>query len=282
MTAIWAGGVLTAYLVITGIILAVGASRLDASALPLHGALLSVVVACTWWKRVPAWLRNWMPVVAIPILYVEAPNVIAAAGHLAMRDPEILRIELALFGGNPAADFARTWPSRILSELLHACYLSYYAIVISMPLLLQYSRRGRDYSRAVFALLLTFTTCFMIYAVYPVEGPRYRGGADAPDGPICAATLWLLENGSSRGTAFPSSHVAVAVAQSIVAIYFFGARGAWLALLTLGLALGAVYGGFHYAIDAVAGAVLGTVTAAFALYVSADRAPTQANATEPT
>jgi membrane-associated phospholipid phosphatase len=32
-----------------------------------------------------------------------------------------------------------------------------------------------------------------------------------------------------------------------------------IGVLTIGLALGAIYGGFHYAIDALAGAVLGTI-----------------------
>jgi membrane-associated phospholipid phosphatase len=282
MTAIWAGGVLTAYLAVTGTILLAGASRVSAMALGIHGALLAVVVACTWWRRVPDWLRNWIPVVAIPILYAEAPQIISAAGHELMQDAAILRIEYAWFRGNPATSLAQAWPWTALSELLHTCYLSYYAIVVSLPVLLHKAGRQRDFSRAVFGLLLTFTVCFLIYVVIPVEGPRYRGGADAPTGAIRSATLWLLENGSSRGTAFPSSHVAVAVAQTVLAFQFFGRRAVGLAIITVGLALGAVYGGFHYAIDAVAGAALGLTTSAVALYVTRQDKSLQANATDPT
>lgn len=273
---------MTAYLAVTGVILVVGASRVDSIALLLHGGLLAVVAACTWWRRVPAWLRNWIPVIAIPILYAEAPNIIAAAGHVTMQDAAIVRLELWMFGGNPSSGLALAWPWASLSELLHASYLSYYALILSVPAALQQAGRQRDFSRAVFTLLLTFTVCFLIFVAFPVEGPRYRGGADAPHGMVRAATLWLLENGSSRGTAFPSSHVAVAVTQTILAMYFFGARGAWLALVTTGLALGAVYGGFHYAVDVVAGALLGAMTAWLGLSLSGDRRRAQANATAPT
>lgn len=281
MTAIWAGVVLTAYLTLTGVTLVSGASRVSPSALAIHFVLLALVAACTWWKVIPAWLRNWMPVIALPVLYAEAPSIIAAAGHLTMRDPVILGVEHLLFG-SPSADLARAWPSRALSELLHASYLSYYAIVVSMPAVLEYGGRRRDFSRSVFALMLTFVLCLLIFTAFPVEGPRYRAVADAPHGPIRAATLWLLANGSSRGTAFPSSHVAVAVTQAILAVRFYGLRGLWLAALTLLLAIGAVYGGFHYAVDTIAGAALGVAATTLALRITAERAAPQANATAPT
>jgi len=257
-----------------------GSSRVDATAFGVHGALLALVATCTWWRRVPDWLRHWVPVIAIPVLYAESPAIIAAAGHVEMLDPAILKIEHAIFG-NPSSDLAQAWPWTTLSELLHACYLSYYAIIVYVPVALFRSRRYTDYSRAVFALLLTFAACFLLYVVIPVEGPRYRGGADAPGGPVRTATLWLLENGSSRGTAFPSSHVAVAVAQTIIAITLLGRRALWLAFVTIGLALGAIYGGFHYAIDAAAGAVLGAITASIGLRLGTRKAA-QANATAPT
>jgi membrane-associated phospholipid phosphatase len=77
-----------------------------------------------------------------------------------------------------------------------------------------------------------------------------------------------LEARSSRGTAFPSSHVAVACATSVLAVRFFGVIGLVIPVVTLGLALGAIYGGFHYAIDVLAGATLGLTTATLGLWLT--------------
>ena len=98
--------------------------------------------------------------------------------------------------------------------------------------------------------------------VFPVQGPRYIAPpAGVPDGLFRSLTLALLEGGSSRGAAFPSSHVSVAVAQTLLALRFQRRLGWVLVPVTTLLALGAVYGGFHYAVDVLVGAALGVVSA---------------------
>jgi membrane-associated phospholipid phosphatase len=88
--------------------------------------------------------------------------------------------------------------------------------------------------------------------------------AERSDGPLRATVERILRAGSSRGTAFPSSHVAVSVAQTLALWQL--ARGVAPALApattvaTVLLAAGAVYGGFHYAVDVLAGALVGAVT----------------------
>jgi membrane-associated phospholipid phosphatase len=67
----------------------------------------------------------------------------------------------------------------------------------------------------------------------------------------------ILAGGSSWGTAFPSSHVAVSWVAALV-LWREHRRAFWLAApVAFGLALGTVYGQFHYAVDAVAGAGFG-------------------------
>jgi membrane-associated phospholipid phosphatase len=70
-------------------------------------------------------------------------------------------------------------------------------------------------------------------------------------------TLGLLERGSSRGTAFPSLHVAITVTQSLFALAWYRSLGVVLSFATVLLAVGAVYGGYHYVVDVLAGALLG-------------------------
>ena len=78
---------------------------------------------------------------------------------------------------------------------------------------------------------------------------------------------WILAAGSSRGAAFPSSHMAVTVAQTVMAFRWQPKLGAILALVSLLVGVGAVYGGFHYGVDMIAGALLGLVVAGAVLMV---------------
>jgi membrane-associated phospholipid phosphatase len=113
---------------------------------------------------------------------------------------------------------------------------------------------------------LAFAACFATFALFPVQGPWYEWPPpDAvPDGPVRDTVQRILRAGSSRGTAFPSSHVAVSTAQALLALRHQRAAGVVTALLAAGLAAGAVYGGFHYAIDVAAGALVGALVFALA------------------
>ena len=59
------------------------------------------------------------------------------------------------------------------------------------------------------------------------------------------------------GSAFPSSHVAASVAAAYCALRFQRTIGYVVAALTVGLAIGAVYGGLHYGTDILAGSFVG-------------------------
>ncbi|MEX2178100.1 MAG: phosphatase PAP2 family protein [Gemmatimonadaceae bacterium] len=281
MRAIWAGALLVCYLAVTGTLLLAGRDRVSGVGILVHFALLAAIVAATWWQRAPTWLRQWSPMLALLLLYSEMPMLIRAVGHDGFFDARVMAWEQALFGGQPARAWAIQMPWRPVSEMLHGAYLSYYAIVFSVPVLLWLRRRIAEFHDAVFVLMLAFVTCFACYLLLPVAGPRYvwsESHGMAP-GPLRAFTLWLLEARSSKGTAFPSSHVAVAVTQSILAVRYFGARGWWLAGLTTALAAGAIYGGFHYAVDVIAGALAGGAVAVIGMRLTR-RA--HANATAPT
>ena len=67
----------------------------------------------------------------------------------------------------------------------------------------------------------------------------------------------MLDRGSSRGTAFPSSHVAASVVSSLCALRHQRLVGIAVSVMTAALTLATVYGGFHYAVDALVGVILG-------------------------
>jgi membrane-associated phospholipid phosphatase len=212
-------------------------------------------------------ISDLYPLVLIPFLYAELPFLNQSVWDGRYFDEVILRFEQGLFGTQPSRAWAAAMPVLPVSELLHAFYLSYYLIIFLPPIVILASAGRLAFREAVFALMLTFVAHYVFFIYLPVQGPRYifpaPGGVIA-DGAIYQLTHALLQAGSSRGAAFPSSHVGVAVAQVIICWRHVPRFAPVIAVMAAGLACGAVYGGFHYAIDAIAGAGLGALTAAAA------------------
>ena len=268
MAAIWPGTLLVVYLMTTGIMLLIGYDRVSALALTAHFTALAAIAGTTWMRGVPAWLRSWAPLLLLLFLYSEMPAIIAAVGHTSLQDAQVIGWEAALFGSQPATAWARAWDSLLFSEGVHLAYLLYYPVIFAIPAVLYVRQRLPEFHVAVTILLATFIVCFLCYAFFPVAGPRYLWPSVAPTGPFRQFALFLLESRSSQGTAFPSSHVAVASTQAVLAIAFFGVRGLLVALVAIGIAAGAVYGGFHYAIDISAGIVVGLAVAFAGLWIT--------------
>jgi membrane-associated phospholipid phosphatase len=184
-----------------------------------------------------------------------------------VHDQTVLRWEEALFGGQPSVTWHKTSPNALLSWLMHVCYGAYYFVVAGIPIYFWLRKSAAAYARVAFHIALAFYTCYLIFGLYPVAGPRYffgvasGGGAD-----VLPARLVhnLLEGGSAYGTAFPSSHVAATWAAVLASWRDAPRLSLAVGPVAVGLALGTVYGQFHYALDAIAGAVLGIVVFAVA------------------
>ena len=224
----------------------------------LHAAVCAACLQEAWRGTVRGWVSPWIALILIPLFYTEIAflNQSFTSGY---HDPLVASWEAALFG-SPATDLAGKYPYAAVSETLHLAYFSYYPTLYVPPLLLFLARRREAFETTVVTLLVGATVCFAIFVYFPVQGPRYLGPpGDVPDGPIRALTLAILEAGSSRGAAFPSSHMAITVCQAIAQLRYQRRVGILVSIIAVGLGFGAVYGGFHYAIDMVAGAVIGIV-----------------------
>lgn len=204
-------------------------------------------------------LAAWLPILLTPFFYMELPALIAGVNGPGYHDAAVQGWELALFGFQPSHEWAGMMPWVWLSEALHAGYLSYYFMIFGPPLVLFLRGRREEFAGSQLAVLATFVGCYTVFILFPVEGPRYAWPAPPglPDGPLRSFAKQLLEGGSSRGTAFPSSHAAVAVAATLAALRYQWRVGLLSALFSLLLVLGAVYAGYHYAIDMIVGIALG-------------------------
>jgi membrane-associated phospholipid phosphatase len=252
-------GWLSVYLAATAAALAMG--RANGWLVSLHVALVAACLASIMSPVRPLGsFGDLAPLIIGPLLYMEIPQLIAVAGT-GFHDAAVSGWEQTLFGMQPSRVFAGALPYGWLSELLHAGYLSYYAVIFIPPLILYARRERRGFAQTVLALTVVYTICWSIYVLFPVQGPRYLWAAPAhvPNGFFRRVAVALLAAGSSRGAAFPSSHMAVSVVQAGMALYWQPRVGAVLVVLSALIGVGAVYGGFHYGIDIVCGALLGAI-----------------------
>lgn len=205
-------------------------------------------------------LRDLYPLLAMAVFYAELALLTKLSGT-GPHDAAVAGWEEHLFGGQPSQTLHRQWPSWILSQYLHTAYFAYYLVPASLVFTLYLRKRWNALQEALTTLMMVFLTCCMIYIAYPVTGPyHYFGPPDVAElgGGMAALAHGVVRSGSSLGTAFPSSHTAVAVAMWLAAARF-APRLFWiLTLIVPALALGTIYGGFHYAVDTLAGAAWGT------------------------
>lgn len=206
----------------------------------------------------PPRAADLLPFLVFPLLYWEVPllNQVLVQGF---SDPVVMAWEAGWFG-DPSRTLASRWPWVWLSEGLHLAYLGYYLLVALPPLLLFVGQNGPGLRAMGTGAVLAYVPALLVYPFLPVEGPRYSGAPpDVPAGPVRNLVLGILESGSSQGTAFPSLHMAVALSVSLVLAVVRPRWGIVALLLTAAMGLGAVYGGFHYAVDLVAGGCAGVV-----------------------
>lgn len=202
-------------------------------------------------------LAEFYPLLLTVALYTEVGLVNAARG--VSHDALVQRWEEALFGCQISTAWIRSFPSPAWSTLMHCAYLSYYAILAGAPLGLWLTGRRAAAREALLAMMITFYVCYTAFLAFPVAGPRYAfpvAANAATAVPAARLTQRLLEGGSAWGTAFPSSHVAVALVAALCAWRAWRGLGRLLLPLALLLTLGTVYGQLHYGVDALAGLAL--------------------------
>lgn len=216
-------------------------------------------------RRWTAVLRDALPLLALVGLYTLL-DVVNLAGAVPTWDAPVQRLEYAIFGLQPSRDWWRLAPSTFWSTVLHAAYFAYYAL-IAVPALLLLARGDRP-ALAHFTerVIITFMLCYAVFVLFPVAGPYYE--FPQPSGEFVAnlparLVYGSLENGSSFGAAFPSSHVAATLAATGATLRTAPRLGRLMILPAILLTVATVYCQMHYALDAIAGVVLGVAVAAW-------------------
>jgi hypothetical protein len=205
-------------------------------------------------------MRELYPLFLLPGLYSEL-DILNAHG-MQVHDALVRQWELLIFGVQISRYWWQAAPSAFWSTVLHAAYLSYYLIVSAPAIYFAWKGDLTAVRRFVLVVMATFVICYLVFIFFPVAGPYYE--FPRPAG-------WFLENaparlayealatGSSYGAAFPSSHVAAALAATLAAMRASRTLGGILLIPTTLLTLGVVYCQMHYGVDALAGLAIGAM-----------------------
>jgi hypothetical protein len=196
---------------------------------------------------------------AILLAFYGSLDLLTARGGVTTHDPAVRAWEEALFGAQVSRTWWQSWPSRFWSTVLHASYFSYYLVVPAGPIWFLWRGDRRALERAVLAILATFIVCYVVFLFLPVAGPYYefaRPGPEMLDNWAARLVYGVLENGSSYGAAFPSSHVAATLVATGAAAIASRGLGIAFGVPSVLLTIGVVYCQMHYAVDALAGVVV--------------------------
>jgi len=244
------------------------ADPLPAAALLLANGLVAGVALMAVRARATgpagAFVGELYPLALMASLYTEVGllNGVAGVSH----DVVVQSWERAIFGGQASREWLRAWSWPWLSWILHLGYLSFYLILTVAPIGLWLSGRRDGARRTTLLVAVTFYVCCGVYLVFPVAGPRYAFPLvenPATSTAVARLTQRLLDAAAAWGTAFPSSHVAVAWVASVSAWLEWRSLGRALIPLAWLLTLGTVYGQFHYGVDALAGWLLAATVVLF-------------------
>jgi len=172
-------------------------------------------------------------------------------------DDFLARMDLALLGVNPT-EWATRWAAPWLTEILYYCYLFYFP----MPLILlgwMYARSMiPEIEEAYFVYLTCYYVSYVLYFIFPAEGPRFHLVAVHP-APLPGLTLTEPIRGlidalePSKLDAFPSLHAAILLTTMMFAFRHNRRMFGWLLAPAIGTTVSLVYCRYHYVVDVVAG-----------------------------
>ena len=158
---------------------------------------------------------------------------------------------------------ARDW----VIEFLEFGYFAFYPLYPVVGGLFWGWRNRRPFQGAFRRLTDTLTVgyviCYTTYLLFPTQSPANRVGVQqigSTHGGIFERAVRDIQNHAGvHGNAFPSAHIMLAFVVLMFAYRYLPRIAPWLLFPILLMCVGAVFDGYHYTSDVVAGAALGIV-----------------------
>jgi hypothetical protein len=162
-------------------------------------------------------------------------------------------------GGARAVPGTALAPTARGSHVLELAYLLCYPMVPATFSAVFAWGTNADVSRYWMSVLLAGYACYGTLRWTAARPPRIVTRTPASGG-IAAANAYVLARVSHQLTTFPSGHVAVSIAAALALIPVSVGAAVVSGVTAAMIAVAAVAGRYHYAVDVVLGALVGTAT----------------------
>jgi membrane-associated phospholipid phosphatase len=231
-----------------------------------HFLLIGIIVGLMWFLRdaqskTVVFFRDWYPALLFLPMFEEM-NYLVTIIFPYWANQWVINLDLALFGVYPTV-----WLEKIvtpwLTELMGFFYASYFLLIPIAGFPLYFRNRKREFHGFLFNVALAYYIAYIAFLFFPTEGPwvimTHLQTAPLEGKHFFQLVAYLQGLGGIRGGCFPSAHVAGAFAILCSAYKYERKIFLFLLVFVLGLAVSTVYYRYHHAVDAIAGALLGTL-----------------------
>ena len=214
-------------------------------------------------QYVPTWLRNLLPVAAVLLAYQQMGWYARPAGNHELEHSWVRWDKLLLVDWGLKDAIESLGP--VLPSLLELAYLCTYAVGPAGLLALLACGRMHRTDRYLAFYVASAVASYAFYPFFPSEPPRTVFPGELlgeHDNLFRDLNWWILGLGGIHTSVFPSGHVSSACGAAFGLLFSLPERkryGIAACLLAFGIAVGTVYGRYHYAVDALAGLVVSSV-----------------------
>lgn len=208
--------------------------------------------------RVASVLRDWIPALLMLFVYWQAGQFRSTPNQ--DFQAWLLRLDKKFFPRFTSD--ARPWLRGPLGGYFELAYLFCYPLVPLGIGVLYATHHRRDIGAYWVAVLPATYLCYILLPFVQALPPRFlapENESPAATGWIRALNLWVLRRASIQVNTFPSAHVASTMAASFVLLRVAPLAGVVFLIVAISIAIGAVAGRYHYAIDAIAATAVSAI-----------------------
>lgn len=210
-----------------------------------------------WWH----FWRYWYPHLFFLFCFEELAHLMTlVTPH--WRDVHLMAFDYWLTGVHPSI-WLEQFATPARNEFMQLVYLSYFTYLLFVGGILYFRQEWKAYWSVMTYSMVGYMIGYFIAMFFPVESPWFAmaGSWKGPlvGGPITATVNFLEHFGRVRGAAFPSQHVAGAVA-ALWGAWRFRRWLFWTMLpVFLLMCVSTIWGRYHYIADVFAGMSTGTL-----------------------
>jgi membrane-associated phospholipid phosphatase len=217
----------------------------------------------TFWQ----FAHDWLPAIFF-ITAFEEVSFLALIVRGAWQNAHLIALESALVP-IASSEWVHRFISAWVSEILEFGYFTFYPMYPVLGGVFWATRHRAQFTRTfrsfTDSLSVGYAFCYATYLLFPTRSPSHNGrplsvvASTAGGGPFHFLVRLIQSRAGVHGNAFPSAHIMLSCVTLVFAFRYFPRIAPVLLICVLLMCVGAVYDGYHYVVDVLAGAALGIV-----------------------